>query len=42
MEDHVLVLFLKQLDEALLLGDQGVDFGSLVVEEGGDRGLLLE
>ena len=41
MEDYGLVLFLKQLDQALLLGDQGVDLGSFVVEEGGDRGLLL-
>jgi hypothetical protein len=42
MEDHGLVLFLKQLDQALLLGDQGVDLGSFVVEEGGVLGLLLE
>jgi hypothetical protein len=42
MGDHGLALCLKQLDQALLLGDQGVDLGSFVVEEGGDRVLLLE
>jgi hypothetical protein len=42
MGDHGLALSLKQLDQPLLLGDQGVDLGSFVVEEGGDRGLLLE
>jgi hypothetical protein len=42
MGDHGLALCLKQLEQALLLGDQGVDLGSFVVEEGGDRVLLLE
>ena len=42
MGDHGLALLLKQLDQALLFGDQGVDLGGFVVEEDADRGLLLE
>jgi len=42
MGDLGLALLLKQLNQALLLGDQGVDLGSFVVEEGGDLCLLLE
>ncbi len=34
MGDHGLALLLKQLDQALLLGDQGVDLGGFAVEEG--------
>jgi len=34
MGDHGLALLLKQLDQSLLLGDQGVDLGGFVVEEG--------
>ena len=41
MGDHGLALLLKQLDQALLLGDQGVDFGGFVGEEGGGLVLLL-
>ena len=33
MGDHGLALLLKQLDQALLLGDQGVDLGGFAVEE---------
>jgi hypothetical protein len=40
MGDHGLALLLKQLDQALLLCDQGVDLGGFVVEEGGDGKLL--
>ena len=36
MGDDGLALFLEQFDQALLLGNQGVDFGGFVVEEGGD------
>ena len=33
-------LFLVQFDQPLLLGDEGVDFGRLAVEEGGDGALF--
>ena len=33
-------LFLEQLDQPLLLGDEGVDFGRFAVEEGGDGALF--
>jgi hypothetical protein len=42
MGDHSLALLLKQLDQALLLGDQGIDLGGFVVEEGGDSLLLTK
>jgi hypothetical protein len=42
MGDHGLALFLQQLDQALLLGDQGVDLGSFAVEEGGYKWLLFD
>ena len=35
MGDHRLPLFLEQLDQPLLLGDQPVDFGGFMVEEVG-------
>ena len=35
-------LFLEQLDQPLFLGDEGVDFGRLAVEEGGDGALFGE
>ncbi len=38
--DDGLALLLQQVDQLLLLGDQGVDFRGFLVEEGGD-GLLL-
>ncbi|MNP70394.1 hypothetical protein D3C76_1666230 [compost metagenome] len=41
MGDHGLALFLEQFDQALLLYDQGVDFGGFVVEEAGDLGLFV-
>ena len=31
MGDHGLALFVQQLDQSLLLADQGVDFGGFVV-----------
>jgi len=40
MGDHGLALFLQQLDQALLLGDQSINLGGFSVEEGGNRGLL--
>ena len=42
MGDHGLALFLQQLDQALLLGDQGVDLGGFAVEEGGYKWLLFD
>lgn len=41
MGDHGLVLLLKQLNQALLLGNQGVDLGSFTVEKSGDCMLLI-
>ena len=35
MTDHRLSFLLQQLDQLLLLFDQGVDFGGFVVEEVG-------
>jgi hypothetical protein len=40
MGDHGLALFLQQLDQALLLGDQGVDLGGFSVKESGNLLLL--
>src|SRR3546814_9404776 len=40
--DHGLALFLEQLDQSLLLFDQGVDAGGFVVEEAGDLGLFYQ
>jgi hypothetical protein len=40
MGDHGLALFLQQLDQALLLSDQGFDLGGFVVQEGGYCNLL--
>jgi hypothetical protein len=33
MGDRSLALLLKQLDQALLLGDQGIDLGGFAVKE---------
>ena len=41
MGDDRLPLLLEQLNQALLLGDQGVNLGGFVVEEGGYRCLFF-
>ncbi|MEL7069317.1 MAG: hypothetical protein AAGN15_11785 [Cyanobacteria bacterium J06581_3] len=41
MGNHRLTLFFEQFDQPLLLGDQRVDAGGLVIEETNDFGLLF-
>jgi hypothetical protein len=41
MTNHRLPFFFQQLDQLLLLRDQGIDLGGFVVEEVGDFVVLL-